>query len=124
MTPSCVRAQQQRLSQPGFALPVLEGRLTHLGEYIKMHLLFPTVINPYLLFSSIRGLLCCFSIVVRAFKVGFEDIFLVCEGGEKGKGEDRLITSKNNKVLIVYFVFDIFNAKLRKCRLHTINVFD
>ena len=89
-----------------------------------MYLLFSMLLNPHLPFSSIRGLLCCFGIVVRAFKVGFKDIFLVCEGGEKGKDEDGLITSNNNEVLIIYFIFDIFNAKFRKCRLHTINMFN
>ena len=75
-----------------------------------MHLLFLTILNPHLPFASIRGLLRCFGIIVRAFKVGFEDILLVCEGGEKGKDEDGLLTSNNNEVLIVYFVFNIFNV--------------
>ncbi len=82
------------------------------------------LLNPHLPFSSIRGLLCCFGIVVRTFKVGFKDIFLVCDGGEKGKNKGGLITSNNDKVLIIYFIFDIFNAKFRKCCLHTINVFN
>jgi hypothetical protein len=98
-----VRAQQRQLSQPGFALPVLESRLTKLGEYRKKYLLFPTLVNPHLAFSSIRGLLCCFGIVVCTFKVRFKDIFLVYEGGEKEKGKkkDGLITSNDNEVLII-----------------------
>ena len=36
----------------------------------------------------------------------------------------RMRTAMVCWVLIIYFIFDIFNAKFRKCRLHTINMFN
>ena len=64
-----------------------------------------------------------FGVLVGAFKVGFKDILLICEGCEKKKDGNKLLTSDNNEVLIICFVFDIFNAEFRKCRLHTVNAF-